>query len=135
MEILKKNVPVFTNTGYYKGFPVVIKVILLLIWGMLSFILSNKYLDAKFIGIFYRLDSLFKSMISDDSLTLAFRKEDDFFYMAESFNKMRKMFMDRITRRSILLKDLQEKIEKMPFEASQNSVEQMIQEIDSELNR
>lgn len=135
VEILKKYAPIPEKLSCYQGFPVVIKVILLLIWGMLSFILSYTYLDAKFIGIFYRMDNIFKSMMSDDQMSLSFRKEDDFFYMSESFNKMKKMFLDRIIRRQTLLKQLHEKIEKIPPEASKDSVEQMIEEINTELNR
>lgn len=135
VELLKTYAPVLENVSSYQGFPVVIKVILLLIWGMVSFILSYTYLDAKFLGIFFRMDKVFKSMMSDDQQSLSFRKEDDFSYMAESFNKMKKMFLDRIRRRQTLLNQLHEKIEKLPSDTSKESVDQMIQEINAELNR
>lgn len=135
VELLKNYAPIFENVSSYQGFPVVIKVILLLIWGMVSFILSYTYLDAKFLGIFFRMDKVFKNMMSDDQQSLTFRKEDDFSYMADSFNKMKKMFLDRIRRRQTLINQLQEKIEKMPSDASRESVNLLIEEINSELNR
>lgn len=136
VELIKRYAPVFENVSDYQGFPVVIKVILLLIWGMVSFILSYTYLDAKFLGIFYRMDSVFKSMMTNDQQSLTFRKEDDFCYMAESFNKMKKMFLDRIRRRQALLNQLHEKINKLPSgDAARASVDQMVQEINAELNR
>ena len=74
-------------------------------------------------------------MMTDDQQSLSFRKEDDFCYMADSFNRMKKMFLDRISRRQTLLNQLHKKISTLPNDAPKETVEQMIQEINAELNR
>lgn len=118
-----------------RSFPTVIKVSLLLLWGMFSFLLAYTYLDAKFLGIFSRMDELFRRMLEDDSLTLQFRKHDTFDFLAESFNRMHRMFQDRIRHRRELLNELGEKIEKLPEDPPREVLNEIVSEIDRELSK
>ena len=135
-ELLKTSLPESLGwMGMAKGFPVIVKVLLLLLWGMLSFLLSYIYLDAKFLGIFYRMDDIFKKMIEDDSLLLQFRKGDQFGNLADSFNSMRGMFSERISKRKEMLEALRSKIKDLPKDVKSAEVQALIKEIDEELSR
>ncbi|EKD26210.1 MAG: hypothetical protein ACD_79C01306G0004 [uncultured bacterium] len=122
------------SLNYLRGFPTVIKVSLLLLWGMFSFLISYIYLDAKFMGIFSRMDELFNNMINDDSLTLSFRKNDNFDFLAESFSKMQSMFLNKILHRKKIITELRAQISNLPNNVSEQVLKDTIKIIDNELS-
>ena len=123
----------FRFIGAFRGFPMIVKVILLLLWGMFSFLLSYTYLDAKFVGIFFRMDDQFKLMLKEENVTLQFRKGDPFTYLSDSFNQMRGMFQSRIKRRRETIERLAEKIQNLPENTPESKLLEITKEIDNEL--
>jgi hypothetical protein len=118
-----------------RGFPVVVKITLLLLWGCSSFLVAYTYLDAKFLGIFTRMDESFQKMIEDDSIALQFRKEDPFCYMGESFNSMKQMFLARIQKRRTLLHSLEKEIQTVTDKIPEEKIQEIVKTIDEELAR
>jgi hypothetical protein len=119
-----------------RGFPVVVKITLLLLWGCSSFLVAYTYLDAKFMGIFTRMNESFQNMIQDESLVLQFRKEDPFCYLGESFNSMRQMFFDRLIKRKKLFHSLEKEIESFATGTlPEEKIQEIVKQIDEELAR
>ncbi len=137
MEMFLNRFPAAeASLSSFRGFPMVIKVTLLLVWGMSSFLLAYTYLDAKFMGIFERMDELFEAMLHNPELKLGFRKVDPFNIMADSFNAMKQMFLDRIAKRKTLIEQITSEIELLPpnpRDLSEQKLQDMIRKIDQEL--
>ena len=134
MEMFLNHFPgAEASLSSFRGFPMTIKVTLLLLWGMSSFLLAYTYLDTKFMGIFVRMDELFEDMLQNPVLTLSFRKGDPFGEMAQSFNQMKQMFLDRIAKRKLLIEQLTSEIEKLPDSSSEKTIQEIVQKIDQEL--
>jgi len=117
-----------------RGFPMAIKLSLLLLWGTLSFLLSYTFLDAKFLGVFNRIDQSFKSMMQNESEQLHFRDGDPFTFMGESFNDMKDMFLSRISKRKDLIQNLKHEVENLPVNSTRDQVDTIIEKIDKELS-
>jgi hypothetical protein len=109
-------------------FLALIKVLLLFLWGIFSFLLAYTYLEAKFIGIFERLNILFQNMLKNPSLTLEFRQEDPFMEMADAFNRMRQTFLERIAGQEALIAQITSEFESHTM--SPQKAREMIQKID-----
>ena len=136
IEIIISSIPSNPQWIYFlRGFPMVVKISLLLLWGMFSFLISYTYLDAKFLGIFTRIDRIFQQMILNENMTLQFRKGDEFDFMAESFNKMRQGFIEKIRKRKETLKKLDAQVKNLPENPSELQINGIIKEIDQELTR
>ncbi|MBN2144777.1 MAG: hypothetical protein JW774_09165 [Candidatus Aureabacteria bacterium] len=118
-----------------RGFPVVVKVILLLLWGTSSFLVAYTYLDAKFLGIFSRMNDCFEKMIHDDSIDLQFRKDDPFIYLGESFNSMKQMFIERIQKRKNFFHSLEKEIQSFSDNLPEDKIQMIVKKIDEELAR
>lgn len=116
-----------------QGFPMLIKVILLLLWGMFSFLLSYTYLECKFLGIFTRMNDLFTSMITNENLKLTFRQGDPFCFVSDSFNDMRQKFLDRISKRKKLIEHLNTQIDQLSNVPGQEKIQNILEQIDQEL--
>ncbi len=117
-----------------RGFPMAVKLTLLLLWGVFSFLLAYTFLDAKFIGVFNRMDHLFKEMLNDNSINLQFRNKDPYAAMAESFNNMKAMFLERINKRKNLIASLTRDIEALPENPPKEKIDQILTQIDEELS-
>lgn len=136
VHLLIHNIPATEGILSPKsGIGPVIKIGLLIIWGVISFIISYIYLDAKFMGIFNRMDQLFKDMRQNENLTLSFRKGDAFGFVADSFNSMRKTFQDKIEARKAFLSKLTHDVEKLDPNPSSEEIDTLIQSIDNELSK
>jgi len=118
-----------------RGLFPVIKVVLLLIWGMLSFLLSYTYLDVKFLGVFRRMDTLFNKMEGDSSLELKFRNNDGFSFLADSFKSMKNMLISRIAKRKKVIEDINQQIESLPSNPPEEQLQKIITLIDDELQQ
>ena len=117
-----------------RGFPMAVKLTLLLLWGVFSFLLAYTFLDARFIGVFNRMDRLFREMLHNNDIHLHFRARDPFAHMGESFNTMKTMFLTRIQRRKDLIASLTREIEALPANPTRETVDQIIEKIDKELS-
>jgi len=134
LKIFLNRFPGIENT--FRSFHGVSMIILLFLWGIFSFLLAYTYLDAKFMGIFERLNTFFKNMLKDSSLKLEFRQGDPFSEMANAFNNMKQVFLERIVKRTALIKQITSTIESLPSnspELSQQKWQDLIQKIDQEL--
>jgi len=118
-----------------RGLFPVIKVALLLVWGMLSFLLSYTYLDVKFLGVFRRIDSLFNKMEGDSSLELKFRNNDSFAFLADSFTSMKNMLASRIVKREKIISQISQQVESLASNPPDEDIQKIINLIDEELKQ
>lgn len=136
-------VDLFSNQTHYfnelakfvNGFPMFARSILLLLWGVFSFLISYIYLESKFYGVFQRLDRLFKDMYNNNELDLKFRKNDSFQFIADSFNSMKKNFIKKINQRKQLINKIETIMNDQDNQFNSNQAKELIKEIDHELSQ
>jgi hypothetical protein len=92
-------------------YPLSSKTLLLILWGFFSVYISFAYVSTKYLCIFSRLDYLFDSIGRGNwDAIMFFRKEDPFNFVADSFNRLKKNYLNRLFVSDEILIELKDRL-------------------------